>query len=76
MPVARKHPTLDQVRRWAATCNVEQGAEALGVSRATMYQSIADGTCPVQTIVVSHRIKILTSSLISVLEGRGDRAAS
>ena len=72
----RKRPTLDQARRWAAITNVEQGAQALGVSRSALYQAIAGGKSPVETIMVGHRIKILTSSLIAVLEGNSSRAAS
>ncbi len=76
MRTSTPRPTLGQVRRWAAAVNVEQGALALGVSRSALYQSIADGTCPVETIVVGHRIKIITNSLISVLEGTQAKAAS
>ena len=39
-----------------------------------MYQAIADGASPVETIKVGGRIKVLTHSLVAVLEGRGDRA--
>lgn len=69
-------PTIGQVRRWPATVNVEQGALALGVSRSALYQSIADGACPVETIMVGRRVKVLTHSLISVLEGTPSKAAS
>jgi len=74
VPVTRKRPTLDQVKRWPATVNVEQGAQALGTGRSTLYEAIAAGTSPVQTIMVGQRIRVLTHSLIEVLEGRGDRA--
>ena len=70
MRTSTPRPTLAQVRRWAATTNVEQRAQALGVSRSALYQSIAEGPCPVQTIMVGKRIKILTNSLVSVLEGK------
>ena len=39
--IARKRPTLDQVRRWPATCTVAEAALALGVSRATLYEALA-----------------------------------
>ncbi len=70
-----KSLTLADVRRWPPAVNVEQAALALGVSRASLYQAIAEDRCPVATITVGHRRKILTHSLISVLEG-GDQAAS
>ncbi len=62
--------TLDDVRQWAPAVNVRQAAQALGVSRSGLYQAIAEGTCPVATITVGSRIKILTHSLLAVLEGR------
>ena len=46
------------------------------MSRASLYAAIADGTCPVEVITVGRRKKILTHSLISVLEGTGTRAKS
>ncbi len=44
------------------------------MSRAALYAAIADGTCPVEVIKVGKRKKVLTHSLVEVLEGRGDRA--
>ncbi len=69
-----QRPTLAQIRKWPASVNVADGARALGVSRAALYAAIADGTCPVEVITVGKRKKILTHSLVEVLEGRGDRA--
>ena len=68
--------TLAAVRRWPAAVNVEQAATAVGVSRASAYQAIAEGTFPAKTVKVGRRIKVLTASLLKVLEGGGDRAAS
>jgi len=67
--------TLAQVRRWPPTVNVSDAARALGVSRSGLYVAISEGTCPVETIVVGRRVKILTHSLVTVLEG-GRMAAS
>jgi len=75
-PADDQRPTLAQIRRWPASVNVAQGAEALGVSRSALYQAIADGTSPVETIMVGQRIKVLTSSLVSVLEGNPSKAAA
>jgi hypothetical protein len=68
----KRRPTIDQVRRWPASVNVEDAALALGVSRSGLYAAVRDGTCPVQVIRVGRRKKVLTHSLIAVLEGRGD----
>jgi hypothetical protein len=78
VPGNRKRPTLAQVRRWPPTVNVEDAALALGSARSTLYEAIASGSSPVQTIMVGHRIKVLTFSLTAVLEGEaaGDRTRS
>jgi hypothetical protein len=67
--------TLAQVRRWPPTVNVSDAARALGVSRSGLYVAIGEGTCPVETITVGRRVKVLTHSLIAVLEG-GQAVAS
>lgn len=61
-------PTLDEVRRWPATVNVEDYARAFGISRAGAYESIRTGTCPVRTIKVGNRIKVVTASIVKVLD--------
>jgi predicted DNA-binding transcriptional regulator AlpA len=68
--------TLAAIRSWPAAVNVEQAATAVGISRASAYQAIAEGTFPAKTVKVGRRIKVLTASLLEVLEGGGDRAAS
>lgn len=68
---------LAEVRRWPAAVRVEDGARALGISRASAYQAIADGTFPAKTIRVNRTLRVLTASLIEVLDPSGDdRAAS
>jgi predicted DNA-binding transcriptional regulator AlpA len=68
--------TLAAVRRWPPTVNVEDAAQALGVSRATLYAALARGERPVQVVTVSRRLKVITASLLEVLEGSADRAVS
>lgn len=70
-----RRPTLDQIRRWPPAVNVEDAALALGISRSGLYAAVREGTCPVEVIKVGHRKKVLTHSLIAVLEGRGGQAA-
>jgi hypothetical protein len=72
----KSRPSLAVIRRWPATVNVGQAAEALGVSRASLYAALARGEQPVATITVGRRLVVLTHSLIAVLEGDGNRAAS
>ena len=69
MPVKTNRPTLDQIRKWPATVDVETAALALGVGRATLYDAIREDTAPVRVITVGKRLKVLTASLVAVLEG-------
>ena len=66
--------TLAEIRRWPAAVDVTQGAQAYGISRASAYQAIADGTFPAQVIRVNRRMKVITASIIASLEGDGDHA--
>lgn len=68
--------TLADVRRWPPTVDVGTAAKALGVSRSSAYAAISAGTFPAAVITVGHRKKILTHSLISVLEGTSSAASS
>lgn len=68
--------TLAQVRKLPAAVDVGTAARALGVSRSSAYQSIADGTFPVATIRVSRRLRVLTADLVRVLEGNGTTRAT
>jgi Helix-turn-helix domain len=61
--------SLAQIRRWPPTVAVEDAARALGVSRSTAYEAISSGTFPATVITVSRRKRVLTASLIAVLEG-------
>jgi hypothetical protein len=69
-PRPGKTLTLDQVRKLPATCRVEDVAAALGVGRATAYELIADGTFPARVLPVGHRLKVVTASLVELLEAR------
>jgi hypothetical protein len=67
--------TLAEIRKWPPTCNIEDAARALGVSRSSLYMSVREGTAPVAIIRVRRRQKVLTSSLLELLEG-GRQAVS
>jgi predicted DNA-binding transcriptional regulator AlpA len=43
---------------------------ALGVARATAYELVAAGEFPVRIIPVGHRLKVVTASLLELLEAR------
>ena len=62
-------PTLAEIKTsWPPTVDVTTGALALGVSRSALYEAVRTGSCPVKTIPVGHRTRILTADLIRVLE--------
>ena len=63
-----KPPTLAQVREWPATVDVTQAASALGVSRSTAYELIRLDRFPARVLSVGHRRRVVTSSLVAVLE--------
>ena len=69
-PQAKARPSLAQVRRWPPTVPVPTAAPALGMSRRSMYEAISTGRCPVRVITVNGRLKVLTASLVAVLEGK------
>jgi hypothetical protein len=65
---------MAEIRGWPPTCNIEDAARALGVSRSSLYMAVREGVAPVTVITVRRRQKVLTSSLVETLEGH--RAAS
>ncbi len=65
--IAPKPPTLAQIRKWPPTVDVPQAATALGISRSTLYEWIRTGQAPVQTLSVRHRYRVLTWSILNVL---------
>ena len=63
-------PTLDEIRdTWPATVGVPQGATALGISKAHFYQLIREGQSPVKVLSFGNRHRVVTASLVKLLEG-------
>ena len=69
-PLRETGLTLAQVHKLPAAIDVSTAAKALGVSRASAYQSITEGTFPVAVVRVNRRLRVLTHDLLRVLEGR------
>jgi excisionase family DNA binding protein len=63
-------PTLREIRDWPATCDPDQAALALGVSRSTVYETLRRGDFPGRAIRVGGRWRVITASLIELLEGK------
>jgi hypothetical protein len=55
--------------------SIEQAAPALGMSRSALYDAVRSGTPPVEVVMVGHRMKVLTFSLVTFLEGRRQEVA-
>lgn len=66
--VTNAPPTLEEIRTWPAVIGVEQAAAALSLSRSWAYQLVAQNEWPTRVIRIGNRSKIVTSSLISLLE--------
>jgi excisionase family DNA binding protein len=65
----REHPTLDEIRAWPATVSVPQAATALGVSKEHLRQLIIRGESPVKLVPLGTRQRVITASLVRLLEG-------
>jgi hypothetical protein len=62
-------PTLDDIRGWPATVAVHPACRALGISTSWGYQLIAAGEFPCRVIPIRGRSRVVTASLIELLEG-------
>jgi hypothetical protein len=64
-----QRPTLADIKTWPPTVDVPTAALALGVSRSALYEAVRSGRCPVESIMVGRRTRILTADLVRTLEG-------
>ncbi|MFJ6085192.1 DNA-binding protein [Streptomyces sp. NPDC092369] len=69
MAAKRPAPTLEEIRTWGATVDVTTAAPALGISRSQLYALIGKGQSPVGILRVGERHRVVTASLVRVLEG-------
>lgn len=67
-PSLRETPTLAEVRKWPATVGIPEAARALGISRAHMYELVRRGEAPVKILPLGSRQRVITASLVAVLE--------
>lgn len=62
-------PTLAEVRDWPATVGVPDAARAIGCSKSQLYDLIKRGQSPVKVLSFGARHRVVTASLVRLLEG-------
>lgn len=62
--------TMKQIRELPATVDAETGGAAFGISRSTAYEALRRGTFPARAIKVNGTWRIITASILEVLEGK------
>jgi excisionase family DNA binding protein len=61
--------TLDEVRALPPTTDVPIASQYLGVSKSYGYELCARGEFPCRVIKVGNRYRVVTASLLALLEG-------
>jgi hypothetical protein len=61
-------PTLAEIRSWPATVDIAAAARALGISRSHAYALVERGEFPATVLPVGHRLRVITASLVAILE--------
>lgn len=61
-------PTLDEIRGWPAAVNVPDAARAIGISKSHLYELIARNEAPVRVLSFGTRHRVVTASLVQLLE--------
>ncbi|MFE7803315.1 DNA-binding protein [Streptomyces sp. NPDC057430] len=64
----KTRPTLADVRKWPATVGVTETAEALGISRAYLYDLVKRGQAPVRVLTFGTKHRVVTASIVALLE--------
>lgn len=65
-----RRPTLEEIRAWPALVDIEDAGRALGIGRTTAYNLAQAGQLPVKVIMLGRQTRIVTASLIELLEGK------
>jgi hypothetical protein len=61
---------LAELRSGPPTLDVRPAAQILDVAASSLYEAIRRGDAPVRTFCVGKRIKVLTTSVIEILDTR------
>jgi excisionase family DNA binding protein len=65
--------TLGELRAGPPTVDIGMACQALGISRSHGYDLIAEGEFPAKVIKVGSRRRVITASLVQLLEGDDER---
>jgi hypothetical protein len=61
--------TLETIRNWPATVDIPTACRPLGISRAHGYVLAGRGEFPARTLKIGGCYRVITASLIRLLEG-------
>ncbi len=68
--------TLRELRNGPPTVDVRTACRVLGISRSHGYNLIAAGEFPAKVITVGSRRRVITVSLLRLIEGNDERPPS
>jgi predicted DNA-binding transcriptional regulator AlpA len=64
-----RNVTLDDVRGWPPLVSMAAACSVLGVGRSTGYELADKDDFPCKVVRVGSRIRVVTASLLALLEG-------
>jgi hypothetical protein len=67
----RRTSTLDDLRNGPPTVDIPTASRLLGVSRSYGFELAARGEFPAKVISVGRKLRVVTASLLELLDGRG-----
>lgn len=64
-------PTLDEIKSWAASVSIPLAAQAIGISSSHLYSLAGRDEAPCKVLKVGARYRVVTASLVALLEAAG-----
>lgn len=74
--MARRLPTLEEVRGWPATVDVVTAGRPFGLGRNGAYEAVKQGRFPVPVIKIGSRYRVVTAEVLALLEASTAAAGS
>ena len=63
---------LSEIKKWPSNVDVTKASNALGISKAYGYKLASLGQFPCRVLKIGTRYRVVTASLIALLEEPGD----